>query len=95
VKGAQSLQRRQEQPPESDSAKSSDSDGAETKTTRLWVELESGEKLPDWLTFDPLEAEFWGVPVSGARGTSLKVRVYFMEGNVTEVGRFIVEVVGR
>jgi hypothetical protein len=73
----------------------SDSDGPGTNA-KLWAELENGGKLPEWLGFDPLEAEFWGVPVPAGRGSNLHVKVFFRDGNsVTEVGRFIVEVVGR
>lgn len=92
VKAAQQLRQQQQ---ESDSSKSSDSDGTGTNV-KLWAELQDGGKLPEWLGFDPLEAEFWGVPEPAARGSSLKVKVFFRDGNnVTEVGRFIVEVVGR
>ena len=81
--------------PESDTSKSSSSDG-NGMNARLWAQLEEGGKLPEWLSFDPLQAEFWGIPVLASRGSSLKVKVYFRDGqDVFEVGGFIVEVVGR
>ncbi|KIM27349.1 hypothetical protein M408DRAFT_330068, partial [Serendipita vermifera MAFF 305830] len=82
------------QNPESDSSKTSGSD-EDNVDCRLWARLEDGGKLPEWLGFDPLEAEFWGVPVPENRGGSLGIKVYFREDqNVMEVGSFIIEVVG-
>lgn len=85
----------QRQQLQSNSPKESDPDGI-GNDCRLWAQLEDGEKLPEWFGFDPLEAEFWGVPVPSNRGTSLRVKVYFRDGQIVrEVAGFIVEVVGR
>lgn len=63
---------------------------------KLWAELEDGRGLPDWLGFDSDEAEFWGVPEANTRGSSVPVKVYLQTGrDVEQVGRFIIEVVGR
>lgn len=62
----------------------------------LWAEMEDGSPLPEWLGFDNQEAEFWGVPERGQQGGSLRVKVYLQQdGEVKEVGRFIIEIVGR
>jgi hypothetical protein len=68
----------------------------ENSDVRLWAELEDGGSLPDWLGFDDDEAELWGVPEPNMKGSSLPLRVYLRTGEqVEQVGRFIMEIVGR
>ena len=62
----------------------------------LWAEMDDGSPLPEWLGFDNQEAEFWGIPERGEQGGTLKIKVYLQKhGEVKEVGRFIIEIVGR